>query len=65
MPMEAHFNIKAPASLRARVETCATLVGAGVPEFVREAIRDKCEAVERLHGQRERAAKAARKETDE
>ena len=57
--MTKTMSIKLPDTLRARLDTCATLIGATGPEFAREAIRDKCAEVEKLHGQRERAAKAA------
>jgi len=57
--MTRGINVKVPDQLRARIDACATLIGAPVPEFVRTAIRTECERVERLHGQRERAAKAA------
>ncbi|GEM_PF-6239630 len=57
--MTRGINIKVPDTLRTRAEACATLVGATVPELVREAIRDKCAEVEKLHGQRTRAARAA------
>ena len=55
----ASFHIKARPELRSRVEVCAKLIGATVPEFVREAIRDKCELVERTNDRRQRAAAAA------
>ena len=55
----ATIHIKVRPELRARADTCAKLEGLNVPEFVRMAIRDACEASERKHGQRTRAAKAA------
>lgn len=61
MAMKRTMNIKLPDALRTRAEACASLIGATFPEFVRESMRDKCAAVERLHGQRERAHKAAAK----
>ena len=57
--MTRGINIKIPDTLRTRADTCAKLIGATVPEFVRKAIRDKCAEVEKLHGQRERAREAA------
>lgn len=57
--MTKGINIKVPDALRERGHVCASLIGATWPEFCREAIRDKCAEVEKLHGQRERAAKAA------
>ena len=59
MAMDAYLHMKLRSELRTRADACATLTGATLNEFVREAIRDKCESVERLHGQRERAHKAA------
>ena len=53
------INIKVRPELRARADTCATLEGLTTPEFVRAAIVAHCERVERLAGQRSRAAKAA------
>ena len=55
----AGINIKVRPELRARVNTCATLEGLTVPEFVRAAIVAHCERSEKLHGRRARAAKAA------
>ena len=55
----AGINIKVRPELRARVDTCATLEGLTTPEFVRAAIVAHCERVERLAGQRTRAAKVA------
>ena len=60
--MSAAFHFKATRELRARAEACAKLIGATVPEFARESIRDKCASVEKLQGQRERARKAAERE---
>lgn len=60
--MASAFHFKVTPELRARAQTCAKLIGATVPEFAREAIRDKCEHVEKLNGQRERARKAAERE---
>ncbi len=59
--IQTAMNFKVTPELRARAEACARLIGAALPEFAREAIRDKCEAVEKLQGQRERAARAAAK----
>lgn len=56
---EAGINIKVRPELRARADTCATLEGLTTPEFVRAAIVAHCERIEKLHGQRQRAAKAA------
>lgn len=56
------LDIKVPDRLRARTDACAQPVGATVPEFVREAIRDTCAEVERLHGRRSPAEKAAARE---
>ena len=53
------INIKLLTELRARAEACARLEGLTFPEYVRLALRDACEASERKHGQRTRAAKAA------
>lgn len=60
--MSAAFHFKATPELRARAEACAKLIGATVPEFAREAIRDKCAAVEKTDGQRERAMRRAERE---
>ena len=57
----ASFHFKVTPELRARAEACAKLIGATAPEFCREALRDKCAEVEKLQGQRERAARAAAK----
>ena len=57
--MSSAFHFKCTPELRARAEACATLIGASIPEFAREAIRDKCAEVEKTQGQRSRAAKAA------
>lgn len=54
------IHIKTLPELRARAEACARLEGLALPEFVRLAIREHCERTEKLHGQRTRAAKAAR-----
>ena len=56
----ATIHIKVRPELRARADTCARLEGLALPEFVRLAVRDACEQTERKHGQRTRAAKAAR-----
>ena len=61
--MTRGIYIKVPDRPRARTDTCAQPVGATAPEFVREAIRDTCAEVERLHGRRSRAEKAAARET--
>ena len=65
MPMKRTMNIKLPEALRTRADTCASLVGATFPEFVRQAMRNECTAVERLHGQRERAHKAAARQAED
>ena len=49
------MSIRLPGPLRARLDACAQAIGAMPPEFVRGAIRNECERVEKLHGQRERA----------
>ena len=59
MTLNQSLHVKITEQLRARANTCATLTGATLPEFVRESIRDKCETVERLQGQRDRARKKA------
>ena len=51
-------NIKVHKTLRTRADMCASPEGLGTPEFVRAAIAAHCERSERLHAQRERAAKA-------
>lgn len=55
----AGINIKVRPELRARADTCATLEGLTTPEFIRAAIVAHCERVEKLQGQRTRAARAA------
>ena len=65
MKMKKYIHIKLPDMLRTRADTCASLVGATFAEFCREAIRDKCTETERLHGQRERAQKAAQRNGDQ
>ncbi len=53
------INIKVRPKLRARADAYATLDGLTTPEFVQTAIIAHCERSEKLHGQRERARKAA------
>ena len=65
MAMKRAMNIKLPDALRTRADACASLIGATFPEFVRQAMRNECAAVERLHGQRERAHKAAAKQAED
>ncbi len=58
-------DVKVPDGLRTRADACASLVGATVPESMREAIRDRGAEAERFHGQRERARKAVMAGTGE
>ena len=57
--MGKNLNLKLPDRLRARVDACATLVGATTADFARQALRNECERVEKLQGQQARALRAA------
>ena len=48
------LHLRLAASLKARAKACAALADMTPPELVRQAIRDKCDAIEKADATRRR-----------